>query len=276
MMAMQQLRGSARMFSASVRLMIWALVAALGVGGRDARGAAEEKLTLTVTLDKAAYRPGEAALATVALTNNTRSAYQVNRLNAKSVVFLFGRQSDPERMERQAVASEKERMDETFSLAGGATEKRTFLLTRLTEFGGVMALQAHYAPGGAAVAKTGPKVFSTVAPFKVAGARLFRRDPEGVLVKDEAIRLAKGQVKGEVESAQAIFVRDEMGFYKWYVNLKVKGAARLVGWFIDPYQGKPWHEAKPFDPQLAHDPRYDRPANLPKAQLPARASKAAR
>jgi hypothetical protein len=237
--------------------------------GKDSE-APEEKISLNVTLDKAAYRPGEAVLATVEMTNHTRREYQAGRLNAGHVIFVFGRQADPERMERQAVASEKEPLDATFTLESGKTEKRRFLLTRLTEFTGAMVLQVHYLPGGAVAEKINPKIYSNTVQYKVDGARLFVRDPEGFIAKGEALRVARGAVRGEVEAAQAIFVRDEMGFYKWYVNLKPKGAAGLVGWFVDPYTGKPWHQAKPFDPALARDPRFDRPANMPKTPVPAR------
>jgi len=233
---------------------------------------AEEKISLRLTLDKPAYRPGEAVLATVEVTNNTPAPLQALALNAKSLVFVFGKQDDPERMERQAVASEQEKLDEAATLAPGQPARRQFVLTRLSEFPGPLVLQVQYRPGGEAATRIAPKIFSNPVQYQVAGARLLRRDPEGFILKEEALRLARAAYKGQTEEAQAVFVRDEAGFYRWWVNLKPKGAAPggLVGYFVNPYLGgAPKAQAKPFDPQLARDARFARPANLPPMPMPA-------
>lgn len=230
---------------------------------------AADPIELKLTLDKAAYRPGEAVLATVEVSNKTRGALKAYKLNAKSVVLVFGKEDDPERMERRVVVSELETLDLYTSLEPGVAQKRTFLVTRLTEFAGPMAVQAHYIAGGEVAAKAGPKIYSNAAAYKVEGKRALRRDPEGFIVKDEALRLALAAAKGgEAGDAQAIFVRDEAGFYKWYVNVKPKGGGETAAWFIDPYKGSVWHKAKPFDPKLAADPRFARPGNLPPLKVP--------
>lgn len=235
-------------------------------------GPAADKLALTLKLDKPAYRPGEAVLATVELVNNTPAPLPLRQLNARSVVFVFGGKGDPERLERQAVASEQEKLDEAATLAPGQSVRRQLVLTRLTEFSGPLLLQAQYLPGGEAAARIAPKIYSNSVSYTVAGARLLLRDPSGFILKEEALRLARAAYKGEVEDAQAIFVRDEAGFYRWYVNVLPRGAApgAVVGYFVNPYLGGvPRQQAKPFDPRLARDPRFERPANLPPMPMPA-------
>lgn len=264
---------SSALFGLLVILLLGAPGTSTLAQAKDQPPSPPDPLELKLTLDKTAYRPGEVVVATVEVTNKTTRPLKAYKLNAKSILFVFGKQGDPEHVERRPVVSEREELDLAAPLAPGVPQQRTFLLTRLTEFSGPLAVQAHYIPGGEAVAKSGPKVYSNPVAFKVAGQRLLRRDPEGFILKAEAIRLALAAAKAEAESTQAIFVRDEMGFYKWYVNVRPKGAPETRAWFIDPYKGSVWHQAKPFDPKLAADPRYTRPSNLPPMQIPALVTK---
>jgi hypothetical protein len=250
------------------------LLAAQGCGhlGTKPAAPAEDKITLRLTLNQAAYRPGEVVLASVELTNTSGQPLPAQALSAGSVVFVFGRQGDPERLERQAVYSEREKLDESVTLEPGRMLGRQFVLTRLSEFSGPLVVQAQYRPGAAAGAKAPPRIFSNPVAYQVGGTRLLKRDPAGLIVKDEALKLARTAGKNEAEDAQAIFVRDEAGFYRWYVNVHPKGSApgTWVGYFVNPYVGGvPRNQARPFDSALARDPRFDRPPNLPAMPMPA-------
>lgn len=238
------------------------------LGGRSfGWGAAKDHsndLALKVSIKQESYQPGEAVLLSVELVNNTGKTYQVRKLNAESVQFFFGRMGDPERMERSAIASKAEPMGATASLGAGKTLKRDFLLTRLTEFPGSMLAQAHYSPGGQ-IGQGTPKFYSNTLQFAVKGARRFERDPQGNLTKQAAIKLATAAAGGDAQYARAVFIEDEKGFYKWWVNVERKvgaGPAQVASYFVDPYQGKVWHQAKPFDPAMADDPHAKRPENM--------------
>jgi hypothetical protein len=211
----------------------------------------------------------------VELSNNTSRARRLQKLSAQSVEFFFGRAGDPERMSRQAVSSKDEPMDELAELAPGQTLKRPFVLTRLSEFGGALTAQAHLAPSAPGLP---PKIYSNVVQFEVKGKPLFARDPDGLILKKEAVRLAAAAAQGEVQQAQALLITDEMGFLQWWVNVELKpagAAARVMSYFIDPYVGRVRAQAKaPFDPQMALDPRFARPANLPPMPMGAAAPKA--
>jgi len=230
-------------------------------------GAAEappEPFQLILHLDKQTYRPGEAVQAVVQLVHPDGPRAEVRALNADSVRFYFGRAGSPERMERQAVASKKEPLGAMDALDAQTPLHRRFLLTRLTEFGGDFVVQAHYSSGGVQSKGQPPKVYSGVVAVSVRGARLFERDPQGFLKKQEAIDLARAAAGSGARKAEALCIEDEMGFYKWWVNVHLAPADRVVSFFVDPYLGRVWHQAdKPFDPKLAQDPRSQRPANLP-------------
>ena len=211
---------------------------------------------LSVTLDKSVYRPGEAVLATVTLSNNTNESIDMPELDANSVVFWFGRTNDPEKMERQAVTSPKDPKGRIRPLPAGETMRRQFIITTLTHYSGPLSLQAHYDPEIPMLAREIPKIYSNAQPYDVSGPLLFARDGEGFIQKSEAIGLARAKVNQEVTAADAIFVEDEMGFYKCWVNLKMPGD-QYVSYLVDPYIGRVWREAKPFNPALLKDKRRD-------------------
>lgn len=232
-------------------------------------------LTLNVTLDKSAYRPSEAMVMTVTLTNVSSKELPVRMLDAQSVEFWFhlaGNSDTPIR--REPVFSSQEPMDDMRKLAPGESVQRVFLLTRMTHFKGSMVAQAQYKPGIPYDTMQANKIYSDVATYEVHGEPLFEReDAAGLIVKDAAISLARAQCPdpGSVEDAQALLVEDEMGFYRYWVNLKVKdaqGTDKLTGYLVDPYRGVVNGQVKPFDPNAAQDPRLKRPGQLPKLGIP--------
>lgn len=227
-----------------------------------------EDFQLSLTLDKSVYRPGEAILATVSLYNNTSKSIDLPELDAQSVVFWFGRVNDPEKMERRAVSSEKDPKGRIRPLSPGESVKRQFLVTTLTHYGGQLSLQAHFDPTIPMVVADVPRLYSNSLQYDVSGPRLFERDGAGFLEKSEAIGLARAKAGRDVTAADAIFVKDEMGFYKCWVNLKVADD-QYISYLVDPYIGKVWSEAKPFNPALIKDKRRDpKVEKLRKAGVP--------
>jgi hypothetical protein len=236
-------------------LAVLAGVLQLGCGHASSAVVPDRAYTLSATLDKSVYRPGEAIEVTVSLYNNTNKNLDVPELDAQSMGFWFGRTGDSEKMERKPIYSEKEPLGRIRPLGPGETIKRRFLLTQLTQFNGAMSFQAHYNVEIPGVAREIPKLYSNAVPFDVSGPVLFNRDATGLIQKSEAIGLAQEQTKQEVLGADAVFVDDEMGFHKCWVNLKVPGD-KMVSYFVDPYLGRVWGEAKaPFSPKMTEDNR---------------------
>ena len=249
--------------------------ATLGLGAGGDGPATAEDLKLSVTLDKSAYRPGEAMVMTVTLTNVSPKEIPFHWLDAQSMEFWFhlaGSSDTPIR--RDPVVSSQEPMDQFRKLAPGDTVQRIFLLTRMTHFKGNMVVQAQYKQGIPYDAMQTNTIYSNVAEYEVHGEPLFEReDAAGLIVKDAAISLARAQCPdpGAIEDAQALLVEDEMGFYRYWVNVKVKdaqGTGKLIGYLVDPYRGVVNGQVKPFDPKAAQDPRLKRPGQLPTAGIP--------
>ncbi|MCL5270107.1 MAG: hypothetical protein M1457_06065, partial [bacterium] len=269
-------RVSSRRWKTTALLACLALTAACTTF-TDAPTAPKESLALAVTFDKPSYRPGEAVVARVRLTNNTARAQTAARLDAHSVSFWFGRADDEERMRRDPVVSSQEKLDQTVTLAPGQSLDRPFLLTGFTQFAGAPGVggflaQAQYEPRGASLDLAAPRLFSNVVPFRVEGARLFERDPAGLISEADAIRLAReafgpaGAGSSGANAADAVLVLDEKGFAKWWVNVTTAAPGRAAarqGAFVDPYRGIVWAKAQPFDLAMKRDPRRIDPATLP-------------
>ncbi len=224
----------------------------------------EQPIEITLILDKPAYRPGEPVMATVTLVNRSGRALDLRALDAGSVEFYFSRQGDPEPMKRQAIFSRLEPLGAPAQLVAGQSLGRTFLLTRVTYYGGPLSLMAIYEPGdlprpdgGEALARAS----SNKVDYEVAGEPIFEREPNsGLIRREEAIRLAgaKATPLGRVLGGEALPFQDELGFDKWWVNIRVgraDGIEELTGWLVNPYTGRVLRARVPFNPAHAADPR---------------------
>ncbi|OPZ08414.1 MAG: hypothetical protein BWZ08_01180 [candidate division BRC1 bacterium ADurb.BinA292] len=241
------------------------VIACVLAGGCATGGESEpqpEDLTLLVTLNKSVYRPGEIVEARVKLANNTNEQLELPKLSAAdggSISFWYSLATEPDAsMQRPPVVSRLERPEGLITLAPGQSEERTFVLTRLAEYSGPMLLQVHYDPNPAGSGRTEPKIFSNPVAYDVKGELLFGRDPSGYLMEEEAIGLANAVAPGEVRSGDAILIEDEMGFYKWWVNLQVQregGQTQTLAWLVDPYFGRVIGQAQPFPENMQNDPR---------------------
>lgn len=234
----------------------------------------EDQLAITASIDKSVYRPEEAMLAKVTLTNVSDQALTVRALDPYSVHFLFQRPSDREGMKRSPVVSNKEPNNRMIQLAPGQSQEYRFILTRLTHYLGDFNAVAVYEPNPSYGTAYVPEVYSEPMQYSVQGDLPFQRDAEGLILEEDAIAIAKRQVNGEIAGAQAVLIEDEMGLYRFWVNLRMAGSSsqgesqgNLISYMVDPYLGHA-REAQPFDPELAQDARMLPPGPLaPKSQL---------
>lgn len=212
-------------------------------------------LELTLTVNTAAYQPGEAIICEVTLKNPTGSDKTVAALDSQSIALAFqGRQKEQtEQKELQflePVASAREKTGEEILLAAHANLKRQFILTTATFERGEFALQAIYDESGAAPGKAKPKAYSRPAFFKVEGDKaLVHRYLNGLATRQDAIQIASAKAGVAVARGEALLITDEYGFLKWWVNLHLAGApgqASVKSYFINPYLAHVWKEAKPF------------------------------
>lgn len=226
-----------------------------------------DELILRISLDKTLYRPNEAVIMEVTVTNTTNEPIRITKLDSSSASFWFGLAAEDRRVERYPVVSSleedelKRRGSEMMELQPGKKHSRTFVHTRLTRDPGAFTAQAHMAPFIDITDHRSGKLFSNFAQYEVAGEPVFARDNMGIMMADDAVKLAKEKVQatqGEVFATDHILAKDEAsGFYAWWVNLDYKladGTAYRTSYIIDPYRGLIKEKAQPFPDSLKPKP----------------------
>jgi hypothetical protein len=217
----------------------------------------EGPVAIEVSLDKKTYRPGEAAVCTVALTNRSGEDVDVQVPNFASLRFYYGPVGTDVRLERPPVASPLEPAGQTVSVRVDETVYRRFVLTRVTQDVGSQALHVVYKSGKADVDR-GIGVIARAVPFAVKGVRRFARDSEGLLMAADAKRVARKAAGAEEAAvAEARLIRNEAGFLDWWVDVQKRpaGSARAKAepksFFVNPYTGRVRTAAKPHGSRQA-------------------------
>jgi len=220
------------------------------------------ELALKLASDKSAYQPGEAMLLKISVTNTTKKPILIRKLNIQTLGFWPGRNTEDRRVQRYPVVSRleekalKEQGVEVAKLDPGQSLTRSFLHTRMTEDTGQFVAQAQMEPyAGTDSIRTG-KLYSNVVDYQVGGKPLFLRDSKGLMFLDDAVKLASERIPGAVVLSDGLLIEDNMGFYKWWINLdyrSAEGKQVKVGYLIDPYFGSVWSQAKPFKESMKPD-----------------------
>lgn len=235
--------------------------------------ATAKDIVVSATLSKSVYRPGEAVVVTVTARNTTDGPLRVLPPTAEAglpaaaagpLTFWFGPDNTFDRFQRYPVVSRREASSrgvqggQTITLKSGEEMRRQFLLTRITEKPGAYVFQVHMEPFSGEDLKRIGKFYSNPISYEVYGPRLFRRDSKGLIELEEAIRIAAAEAPGEVHLVDAVLIEDEMGFYRWWVNVdfeKPSGGLVQKAWLVDPYLGRVWSEARQFESSLKRDAR---------------------
>jgi len=207
----------------------------------------EGPIAIDVSLDKATYRPGEAAVCAVALTNRSGKGLDVQIPNFASLRFYYGPIGTDIRLERQPVASPLEPAVKTLPVVRGETVRRRFVLTRVTQDAGRQALHVIYRSGKEDIDR-GVGVIARAVPFVVDGHQRYARDSQGLLMERDAKRVAREAAgAGEKAAADARLVRNEAGFLDWWVDVKKAAPAKAgaKSFFVSPYTGRVRAAAKP-------------------------------
>jgi hypothetical protein len=229
-------------------------LACASLGGRLKGGAGPEShLELQISLNAEKYQPGEPVRCELTLTNPTDSAATVLTPDHDSMAFSVQpkRKGAPSELRLvQPVASTQEPTGTPLALAPHTSMKRSFVFTVLTLERGEFLLAAVYSATQPSPARPAEKAYAKPVLLTVAGAKAFaHRYSDGLLAREDALSLAAGQLKEKVQRSDALLIRDEMGFLKWWVNLWLDGPAGqqpVKSYFVDPYLARVWGEAKPF------------------------------
>ncbi|MBI3736739.1 hypothetical protein HY256_09535 [Candidatus Sumerlaeota bacterium] len=217
---------------------------------------------MSVTLDKSVYRPGEAVIMEVTVTNTTDKPIRIQKLDSRSASFWVGSKNSEERFQRMPVISKLE--EKSLNAAGSdltvlephKSLTRPFIHTFLTKEPGTYLTQAHLSPFADITSTHTGKIYSNPSEFEVRGDPLFGRDSEGLILKKDAEALGRELAKsdGEVLKTDSILAEDQhAGFYIWWVNVECKradGSVIRTAYVIDPYRGRSKGRGKPFPDTL--------------------------
>jgi len=240
-------RRGPKTLAASVRVLSVSLgvaFAALGCLPLRKKPAEKPLLVVVPTLDPDTYRPGEAVVCTVKVTNAGTAPAPAGSLSADTVEFWFGPAGTDLRYRREPMRSSKERGFEPITIAPGNSITRRFVLPRLTEEEGHFALHVLYSPEGNAPGT--PGIPGPAFLYRVDGPRAFRRDENGLVRKEDAVEAVRQQVGSDLANAEAKLVRNEAGLLDWFVIAEAHsgGPASRRAFLVNPYTGLIRAEAK--------------------------------
>lgn len=198
------------------------------------------------------YQPGEAVICTARIINITPEERNVQILNAQSLTFWVGTPDMTEVKRVMPVYSPKESMMEFINIPPYQYAERTFVFTKLTETTGTFTLEAIYEGIGRNPDGSSPYKIHSVAQkvyFEVKGERKFNRDRDGILLKQDAIRLVKEIVNKPISIETTRLIIDEAGFLNWEITYSFKdedGKEVKKAYLVNPYLGVVRHEVPPY------------------------------
>lgn len=140
---------------------------------------------------------------------------------------------------RDPVVSPLENLRDSMPLGPGERWRRRFVLTQGTETSGTLRVQLMY---GTALSAEGllPDGVVTSDPLGVTvrGTRTLHRDSAGVLLRADAVDLARAWAGIPDARVSATLVRNEAGFLDWWVRLGAPGQSGYSkACLINPYMG---------------------------------------
>lgn len=220
----------------------------------------EEPLVLVVVPEHSQYNPGEAVVCRTYLYNVTGKELTVRDLNARSVSFWKGIVGKAEVFKFTPIFSGQENMLETKTLGPNESTIRPFVLTNITETSGTFSLQAVYNSAPDLMMAPRYTVISPKVEISVQGPRALQRDRNGILLRTDAIRIAKETVNDKVTAVEATLVENEAGFLDWWVVLHLEGGSSQDkevkrAFLVNPYLGSIRTEVDPSITPPKKEPR---------------------
>ena len=219
------------------------LLAGLAVAGCASHAAVNgPPFRLTTSLDREVYKTGDPVTVTVAIENTGTDAIDVPRFDKSSARFMIGEKGLNVRIHREPVHSRAVRSNPR-RIEPGASTSRRFVFVNVTQAAGEFALLGTFKGAVADGALIADAVHALPTPFRVTKDVAFERDPaNGMILKRQAIEIAKRSVTGNVTRAKAVLVPlGKTGLHTWVVMLRTQngdGRARQHTVQVDPYVGR--------------------------------------
>jgi len=205
---------------------------------------------LIITFEKSEFRPGECVICTTYIYNKSDEEQTIQKIDAQSFSFWVAPMDTNDVVRTEPVYSKKETFGQTAQLPTKSGTQRKFLFTLLTEKEGNYKFQAIYQPEPTFIKNPKPELISKPVFFTVKGEKIFNRDADGILKKEDAINIAKQRAGLNVKETEAKLVENEAGFLDWWINLTMdsgkSGKEVKKAFLVNPYLCDIRKEAKPF------------------------------
>ena len=225
-----------RFMKSSFLFLLLLLVSCAGKQGSVEKP--EEPLRLFLRVEQSQMRPGEALIAEAMLANISEESIEVTVLNDTSLTFWFWQEGVERGVEIEPAASEKEDQRVMIELAPDELHTRKFVFPQAGMTTGTFTLQASYErnPHGL----PGSNIFASARPqiVTISGDQLYERDRDGLILKKEAIRIARRHFRAPGAAAEARMVINEGGFKDWLVIVGAdQPVERQKALLVNPYVG---------------------------------------
>lgn len=223
-----------------------------------------EACEFVAMLDKQVYRVGEMAVCKVGVSNRTLEPIVVSpplsaeRPGDANIQFRSLGVGEANVLRRAPVLLVRKPRGEAVRLESFETLVEKFAFTNLTERPGRYRLMVEYR--GNPLPDVFPRPESPDIPlpmtrvleYEVREPRLFERDPAGLILKSEAIRVAREHYGRPVRGARAVLVETRTALLDWWVTLErvpadvVEGQGPFVAYYVSPYGGFVREETEPL------------------------------
>ena len=224
------------------RLLLLVLLGAAPLGCATAEMAVTEPpVTLTVSVDRDAYKIGDPLIAAIGVKNDADDDLVLTGLSHETLQFTVGSRTTSMRVQREPVRPEQLQV-EPRELKPGESYERRFVFTRATEEEGECVLLVSFrgaAVGGKLIDQA---IYAVPASYRVTDEVGLKRDPgNGMILKEQAVEIAAREAGIPAEAAKAVLVPlGGSGLATWVIMMREKApdgteVKRTVQ--VDPYLG---------------------------------------
>lgn len=210
----------------------------------------DNSLILFTALDRTSYKPYEAVIATVELKNLTSKAIRIPSLDIKSLSFYKLQKNSESVVQVFPIVSPKENLLNFEDLKQYDWRRRQFVFTDCSDTSGDYSLYAIYSSGASEAIEGRPNFSSAPFDFTVTGDASFRRDKKGILLKEDAVKIAANKLGEPYTNARADLIINEVGFYDWWITFSLSKNGKEVkkAYLVNPYLCVVRKEVQPYVP----------------------------
>lgn len=226
-----------------VAFVVLAVLSVSSSHGCAATRQGQPPLSITISLSRDEFRIGEPLIATIRIENRGDERVVLPRFDHDAVQFITGRKGVAQRIYREPVHS-GEVIPQPREIAPHQAVSRDFLFTQATCEAGECAIIAKLKANKAFVGSTvlTEAIYAEPVQYRVVEDIALRRGIDGLVLKEQALELARTWAPGPVIGERAVLVPlGESGLVTWIVMLTVRqpdGKELNYVVQVNPYTGK--------------------------------------